>query len=480
MWELEAKLLHTVDVLKNRTGAKISVKRAARILKAHPDLSPEQATAARLLLETPSALRCLTGVAGAGKTRTLNAVRDAFESAGYRVVGTALSGAAKEELAVKAKIETRTVASYEHHLNKSIREKLVERVKHDIRMFYRAAVGKSTWKKAHAPTLDKRTVLFVDEAGMLDTRHMNFLLRAAQRTGATVIAVGDDKQLSPLGPGGPFSRIAKTVPTSHLSENYRQRLSPEDAKAAADLRDGNVEKMLESYVRRGRMTIAPSREKAAQALVTEWAKDGGGQRPEEAIILTQTRAESRHINRLCQMERQLDGQLSSKSVKIHGEKYHVGDRVMFHDPKRNKGIENGYQAKVTAVNPLTKSITVTLDREPSPQQKKMGRSRVVTLGQSEVEPDFITLGYAATTHKLQGQSRERAYCLIGGNLTTQELTYVQVTRGELSTKLFTDRYHAGPKLADLAEAIKKSGRKELAHDQGLRLSIQRDEKGDRS
>lgn len=480
MWELETNLLQTVDVLKNRKGAVVSQKRVDRILTKHSELSSEQQSAVRHLLQTRGALKCLTGVAGAGKTRTLNAVKEAFEAAGYKVVGTALSGAAKEELAAKAKIETRTVASYEYHLSKTTRQKVVEHVKHDIRMLFRAAIGKSTWQKPDAPKLDKRTVLFIDEAGMLDTPHTSLLLRAARRSGATVIEVGDGKQLSPLGPGGPFKRITEMVPTTHLSENFRQRSSPLDAQAAADLRDGNVAAMLESYVRRGRMTIAPNREKAAQSLVTEWAKDGGAMHPEQSIILTQTREEARHLNRLCQMERKLDGQVSGKSIKIHGETYHVGDRVMFHDPKRSKGIENGYQAKVTAFNSLTKSITVTLDREPSPQQKKMGRSRVVTLKESEVTAGFITLGYAATTHKLQGQSRQFAYCLMGGALTNSEMTYVQITRGELMTKLFTDRHHAGPKLADLAEAMKKSGAKDLAHDLGQRLRIQRDFRGEQS
>ena len=60
----------------------------------------------RLLLLT----YCLTGDLPASR----NAVRDAFERSGYRVIGAALAGVAKEELAAKSGIEARTIASYLH------------------------------------------------------------------------------------------------------------------------------------------------------------------------------------------------------------------------------------------------------------------------------------------------------------------------------------------------------------------------------
>ena len=476
VWKAEQRMLQTMDALIQKKGAVVSEKQISKVLKSHPDLIAEQSAAVKYLLESKGALKCLTGIAGSGKTRTLNAVKEAYEAAGYRVLGTALSGVAKEELAVKAGIETRTVDSYVKQLTKPLSEKLYERAKHEITMLCRAALGKRTYQKNSHPSLNQRTVLIVDEAGMVDSRRMELLLRTAKKTGATIIAVGDDKQLNPIGPGGPFKRIIESAPTFHLSENLRQRHAPEDALAAAELRAGNVDKMLESYLRRGRLTVSKTRAEAAQQLVTEWAKDGGAKHPEQAIILTQMRAEAKDINRLCQMERLLEGQISRHSVRIHGETYHVGDRVMFHEGKRRKGIENGYQATVKSIHPVTKAITFKLDRAPSEQQQRFGHTQLVTLSRKEISSEFLTLGYAATTHKLQGQDRPKAYCLIGGRLTDQELTYVQITRGQLSTKLFTDRHHAGQKLSDLAESIQKSGKKKLAHDLGLRLKIEGDNK----
>lgn len=464
MWRLEQQMLRNVKTLMREKGPTLTIPQLAEVHRRQAGLSSDQANAVQKLLTSAGSVRCLTGVAGAGKTKTLNAVKHGLELAGYRVIGTAISGAAKEELAGKANINTYTVASLEHHLSKSRQQKVWESAKHAVRMMCRAALGKSTWKQHSGIKLTRKTALFIDEAGMADTRAMNLLLQAANKVGALIFLIGDVEQLSPIGPGGPLKKITEMTPTAHLTKNFRQRHAPEDAQAAADLREGDVEKMLESYARRGKLTVCQNREKAARQLVTEWARDGGIKRPEQAIILTQTKTEARQVNRLCQAERQLAGALSRASIRIEGQQYHVGDWVLFHKPHRIKGIENGFKATITGFDARKQVLQVRLDREPSAQQKRRGHRRNVTIDLKKIPKDFLTLGYAATTHKMQGQSCERAYCLIGSRMTNKELTYVQITRGERETKLFTDRHHAGQKLADLAESIQKSGKKQLAHD----------------
>jgi len=480
MWELEQKILTDVQTLRSTPGAKVSDRTFAKVLQKHQDLSPEQALAARKLLEDPSAIKTMTGVAGSGKTRTLRAVAEAYEKAGYKVFGGALAGTASEELASKANIDSRTVAKYNYHLNKDTRQKIKEWVTHEAKMFVRQMQGKSRWDREAPPKLNQRSVLILDEAGMLDTQSAAPLIRHAVKSGATLILVGDNEQLSPIGAGGPFQSMTKDGATCHLSENFRQRNSPVDAKAAASVREGRIDEMLESYAQRGRLKVARNRTEAASQLVSEWATDGGISRPQDAAILTQTRAEAKQINKLCQDARRLEGAVSSKSIVIQSQIYHVDDRVLFHKKMFLKGIENGSQAKIIAVDTSKRTITVELDRELSKAKKKRGHRRTVTIAIKDLAREQLTLGYAATTHKLQGQSVKHAYCLLGGGMTNKELTYVQLTRGELITRLFVDKDHAGKKLADIADSMKQSGKKELAHDQTdrnrLRLQIKRDEK----
>ncbi len=480
MWELEQRMLADVQTLREAPGARVSQKAIDKTLKKHSDLSPEQAIAVRALLEDQSSLRTMTGVAGAGKTRTLKAVVEALENQGYKVFGGALSGAAKEELASKAEIRSETLAKYNHQLNKPTRQRVKEWATHEAKMFVRALQGKDRWDREKPPTLGTKTAMIVDECGMVDSRTLEPLVREAAKKGVTLILVGDHEQLSPIGPGGPFRRITIDSATCHLSENFRQRNSPEDAVAAAHVRGGEIDKMLESYAERARLTVARNRIEAASQLVTAWVKDGGVKEPQKAFILTQTKAEAKQLNRLCQDARRFEGATSSKSAVIQNQVYHVGDRVMFHKKILKKGIENGYQGKITGIDTLKKTVTVMLDRKPNEQKSARGHKQEVTIAIKDLPKDYLTLGYAATTHKLQGQSVERAYCLLGGGMTNKELTYVQLTRAEVATKLFIDRDHAGKKLADIATAMRQSGKKELAHDQTdtnrLRLQIKPDTK----
>ena len=154
--------------------------------------------------------------------------------------------------------------------------------------------------------------------------------------------------------------------------------------------------------------------------------------------------------------------------------------MLFHKKMYLKGIENGSQARIAAVDTRKRTITVVLDRELSDAKKKVGHRQTVTIAIKHLAREQLTLGYASTTHRLQGQSVKQAYCLLGGGMTNKELTYVQLTRGEQSTKLFIDKNHAGRKLADIAEAIQQSGKKQMAHDLTddgrLRLRIKRDGK----
>lgn len=125
------------------------------------------------------------------------------------------------------------------------------------------------------------------------------------------------------------------------------------------------------------------------------------------------------------------------------------------------------------VSKRTIEQTLKKHRDLSPEQSNAAKAllknnsslrRMTGVSTKELSQEQLTLGYAATTHKMQGQSVRKAYRLLGGGMTNKELAYVQLTRGEESTELFIDRHHAGQKLADIADAMKQSGKKYLAHD----------------
>jgi len=452
MWRREERLLDNFNTLRTGRGAQASDDVVAAAMKT-TRLSDEQREAAGDTLKSTSALRLLTGVAGAGKSTTLKAIREAFELAGYSVHGAALAGTATEELTKKAGIPSRTIASHLHRL-----EGGADPLDQSGQKSSRSA------SKASLPTppseIQPSDVLIVDEAGMVDAGTMLRLTEAAKRLGLTLILVGDPRQLQPISPGAPFNHLVAKDKVATLATNLRQQ-DPADRRAAEDFRAGDAASALRNYAERGRLTVAEDRSEALKSLVAAWTAAGGPSRPQDHVIFTGTRAEARAANRLTQRERERAGEINfSTSIAHEGERICLHDRVMFHKNIFADGVRNGYRGDVIAIDRFLNRVTVRLDGETG---------REVTVRLADYVAHGLTLAYSQTTHKGQGQTVEHAYLLAGGKMADRELAYVQATRGRCSTQVFVDRAHAGEDLEDLASALSRSRAKELAHDVAERI-----------
>ena len=442
MWRLEGQLLRSVETLQNRPGAKVSERKTAKAIAAKPTIDQEQAEAVRSLTSQNCSIRLMQGVAGSGKSFALDAVRDAFERAGYRVVGGAVSGIAKENLAQGSNIESRTVASYLYQFKRE--SNLLLKLQ-----------GKTN--TPNTPKLDRKTVLILDEAGMLDSESMARILKAVVKAKATIVLVGDDKQLQPIGPGGPFSFLKEKIEGANLTKNRRQ-VTEADRINLDDVRSGNAIKALTEYAERKLLSVLPSRIQAANAVVKEMISSGGAAKPMEHSVFTETRKEASYINRKIQQARLDNGYLDPASaIKVHGMKFFGGDRVLFAKADKLKGIENGYKATILSTNTFTRTMRVELDTP------KRGLSSIVQVSFDQMSPADIQLGYASTTHKGQGSTSLNSYVLLGGGMTNLNMAYTQLSRAKHKTKIFLDEDSAGPSFKNIARRISKEQTKTLAH-----------------
>jgi len=204
-------------------------------------LSEEQRSAAVGICTSGRGAEVIEGVAGAGKTTMLKVVAAAFERAGCQVIGTATSGQAARNLSNQAEIgESRTLAS------------LLWRLDH------------------HQLTLGERTAVILDEVGMTDDVDLVRLAAHVETAGAKLILLGDDRQIGPVGPGALVSRHQAAV--HHLVENRRQH-DPEERKALAALRDGEVGEAISFYLGDDRIHATADRTAALQAAVDAWSTD---------------------------------------------------------------------------------------------------------------------------------------------------------------------------------------------------------------
>ncbi len=468
IWETEKHLLESVDALRERKAVGVEEKIISSVLDrlrapqpGRPGLLDEQKEAARYLTQDGGAIRVLSGYAGTGKTRTLEVVREAYEKDGYRVLGASVAGIAAQNLEKGSGIKSDTVAMRHLEMERS----LGKVIKHHATQLARAALKLPTFKLDPKLTIDKKTVLVVDEAGMLGTKDLARLVDAVVKGGGRLILVGDHRQLPPIGPGGGFRAITERVGGRDLVEIARQQ----DAWArqkAKDLAHGDAEKAMRAVAEEGKLFVGRDREQAVKRLVSDWAK-GGVFAPKDHVMIAGTNAEVGRLNRDAQAFRMAAALVGGRAAKVGDDVIMPGDRVVFTKKSRVLGVENGSLGTVMAVSPNGKKIAVTLDGEKE--------TKIIPIRKY----NDVRLGYALTVHRAQGATFENTYVQIGGTMTSREFCYVAGSRERQEARFYTDRFEAGDDLAQLAEGQKldrelrsnlinqmtKTEEKRLAHEQ---------------
>ena len=528
LWETEKTLLQDAEVWSRHEGHRVGqtrflqgllqTERRATLTARERDpaapaveLSGEQRTALSYLTKKSGGLALVAGMAGTGKTFLLEAARTAWEAEGFKVIGAAVAGKAARGLEAGAGIPSSTVArlgwEWERGFDVAPSEKWARKVewlhatwqidgKTRRELLAPLEVPKTkmgvawkyaTWQisKKQRDFLDKqierrarfgldaKTVLVVDEAGMVGTRQMATLIAKAKEYGAKLVLTGEQRQIQAVEVGGPFGSLQKRLGASELTQILRQKQEWQRT-AVKDFAAGHGEKALRAYQERDCFTVAPDRAAAQQSLINAWAAEGA-KKPEQHLIFTGTRADASALNRLAQGARQRAGQLGFRRLRIGGENLpgdtrpgdtlpgdtvHEKDRVLFTKNSAVLGVDNGTTGTVRAVDAAAQTLTVRLDN---------GQETLIPCR----EYTAVQLGYALTTHKAQGVTVKNSYILCGGSMIDRELSYVQASRATDHTRFFSEEIlvwnpetqrREEATLTELGRRMSRSREKDLAHD----------------
>src|SRR5439155_20873809 len=112
--EILALEQQAIRVCRAGTGIGAGVAESAAVeaaIAARPSLAAEQQAMVRHVTGSGNRLDAVVGPPGCGKTFALDAVREAYQASGYRVVGVALAARAARELHSGAGIDSRTARS---------------------------------------------------------------------------------------------------------------------------------------------------------------------------------------------------------------------------------------------------------------------------------------------------------------------------------------------------------------------------------
>jgi AAA domain len=318
-------------------------------------------------------------------------------------------------------------------------------------------------------TIDANTVLLVDEAAMIDHDRYASLLEEAARAEATVIQVGDDRQLSPVGSGGLWTLIHASAKAHELAAELRVvRRANEVAEAQAwtQVREGRVVEALRYWHERGRLRLYDSRRELQAGMVDEWAAD----RARGVMLVDTSNAERDVMNRLVQERLAQAGELGAEVLTFeNGCTVRAGDRVVFREsrqvlpatgPYRVPRIENGTEATVVSVDTARQVAELRL-HEPRGE-------RTATVGRDAV----LNLAYARHVQLGQGMTAEGAGQVGISTRTDREHFYVMVSRGRAGAVIHAVRSELaavatpglGPVTEAQEEALKRLGVGEVPDD----------------
>jgi conjugative relaxase-like TrwC/TraI family protein len=439
------------------------------IEKENPHLSESQRAAVEQILSSRDRVTALEGVAGAGKTTSLAAIREAAEREGYNVEGFAPTSRAAQKLS-EAGIESSTL---QRHL-------------------------------AHAEERDGGKRLYIlDESSLASTKQMNeFLHRLGEND--RVLLVGDTRQHEAVEAGKPYQQLQEAgIETARLDEIVRQK-DPALKEVVEQLSRGDVRGAMEKLDTQGRVHEIPDRDERLKEIATEYAK-----KPEGTLVVSPDNQSRRDINEAIHRTMQSAGQVKGDEHKqrvlvarqeITGAdrqwagQYESGDVVRYTRGSKTHGIEAGEYARVARADEKENRVTVkrasgeevsydprrlhgvTLYKEtersfaegdrvqftaPNREQHIANRE-LGTIEKTDAsgnmrmrldsgrsvafnvkENPHLDYGYAVTSHSSQGQTADRVLIHVdtgsaGEKLVNQRLAYVAVSRGRNDAQIYTN------------------------------------------
>ncbi|MGD6757284.1 MobF family relaxase [Streptomyces sp. BH105] len=380
----------------------------------------------------------LVGPAGAGKSYTLAALTEVWESHENRqVIGLASSQRAANVL----------------------RDEGIENVA-NIRKLLDA--NRSIAQGRPSPDAEKYRIprgalVVLDENGMTDTGDIDEIRKLVEASGAKCVPAGDPAQLPAIGAGGMFAQWVEEAPGVHVLDEVRRfrDIDPVtgetvvrqwEADASLQLRAGDADS-LEQYELHGRFR-GGSAEEMTERAYQAWMTDHlDGKNP---LLIASDNTQVAELSARVRADLVRAGVVTEDGVVLRTarEEYGgietragVGDHVQLRRNNRQIVAENGD----FAVNRTTAKVTGISDNGALMVQLEDGARMHLPAGYVS---EHVELAYAATVHGAQGRTVGVCHSLVD-ETTSRESLYVMLTRGERGNYGYVVTHEDGTKQEDI-------------------------------
>ncbi|MBB5342021.1 MobF family relaxase [Tunturiibacter gelidoferens] len=338
-----ANVRHVLDG-RNTVTPIMGAEQAREQANTRDFLNDSQRKSIEEILNSSDRIHGLQGLAGTGKTTTLEVIREGAEKNSYTVEGFAPSSKAAGQLR-EAGIDANTLQSFlargENHPNAN------PEIKH---------------------------LYLLDESSLASTRQMRAFLDKLNPDDR-VLVIGDTRQHQGVDAGKPFEQMQEAgMQTSHLDKIMRQK-DPELLKAVQHLANDETEKGIAMLAEQGRVSEITNGQERINAIAKDYAT-----RPENTIIVSPDNKSRQQINEavrgelLQQCTLADDGQKFSTLAhrsdmtgadRTWAARYNVGEVLQYATGSKAEGIERDSFATVRSVDSRANTLTVELENGSS-------------------------------------------------------------------------------------------------------------------
>lgn len=422
-FDLENDLLKSTHYLAKRTAFNVSSHLVKQVSSQYGLNASQQRALLHLTRSGDAALVC--GYAGTGKTYLLKAAKDVWEQSGFKVLGLATSGKAASGLEAETGISSRTICSF------------LLAIKHQ------------------AISLDDKTVVVVDEMGMVSLDDMSETMAQVRLSCAKFAGVGDVEQTQPVGRGAPQRAMVDEIGAVALDEIIRQK-SDWQREATLLFETNQTAQGFDLYQSHGCVHLHETQAIAAQNLIDQWYANYSVAQDKNLMhsIIVAFKNETVDALNLLARETCLTQGLIEEGVLVTTDKgskhIGVGERLVFTKNDSKTGLCNGDFGTVRSVSKDGKKLEVALDK-----------GAVISF--SPEQYTHFTYGYAATVHKTQGQTVKDCFALIDGEGWDRHKFLVAATRHQLSLNIHASNEHFVD-LAHLKSSVSRHGLNDILTD----------------
>ena len=289
---------------------------------SRPTMADEQKEVVKASCLTNHNVVIVEGTAGAGKSFSLNAIREVYESIpprkmgekiGYDIIGTALSWTATKVLEESAGLTGGMAIEGFVRRMKEAEEKGLE--------FF-----------------NRRTVVIVDEAGLAPTTLMKDILHYAAKSShdVRVILTGDSLQLNPVQAGNALELLVAECGSTRLDTIRRQK-QESHRQAVKHFCYGRAENGLYTHYQQESVHFAKNKDWVLHEVVKDYVKFTTHHPEKSALVLALKNVDVDKLNSLIRESLKREGRVAEKGVFVETYdgrtkkkvEFAVGDQIVF-------------------------------------------------------------------------------------------------------------------------------------------------------